>query len=141
MNTTLENNKLIAEFMGAKYNKDTNFHIDKDFLWLPRYGICNYKSLELGVGKTLEFHSNWNWLMQVVEKIDNLKTPITNNHFLIGKFEDYEVHIQGKCIVIYAHGEVTKEVVHLRGSESNTSIEAVYKACVEFIKWYNKKIK
>jgi hypothetical protein len=76
--------------------------------------------------------------MEVVEKIESLEKPITNNPNLVGKNEDYEVHIQGKHVKIYAHGEVTKEVVDLRSSESNSKIEAVYNACIEFIKWYNE---
>lgn len=130
MNTTIENNKLIAEFMGVFQDKH-GFWGFEDTREYKRWHSDRFLDFT-------HYHIDWNWLMKVVEKIDNLKTPITNNHFLIGKFEDYEVHIQGKCIVIYAHGEVTKEVVHLRGSESNTSIEAVYKACLEFIKWYNE---
>jgi hypothetical protein len=86
----------------------------------------------------LTYHSDWNWLMEVVEKIESLEKPITNNPNLVGKNEDYEVHIQGKHVKIYAHGEVTKEVVDLRSSESNSKIEAVYNACIEFIKWYNE---
>jgi hypothetical protein len=127
MNTT-ENNKLLAEFMGFLESSIPNQY------WTEK----SSEGFGIGELKELKFNTDWNWLMQVVEKIENLKTPIVNNSNLIGKNEDYEVHIQGKHVKIYAHGEVTKEIVDLRSSESNSKIEAVYNACVEFVKWYNQ---
>jgi hypothetical protein len=122
--TTIENNKLLAEFMGLTQT-------EINYYYFPKFE----RAFRLG---DLKFHSDWNWLMEVVEKIESLEKPITNNPNLVGKNEDYEVHIQGKHVKIYAHGEVTKEVVDLRSSESNSKIEAVYNACIEFIKWYNE---
>lgn len=62
----LEGNKLIAEFMGGKYDKDTTFPIHSDDIWLPIYGIVNYKTINNG--KIIEYHQSWDWLMPVVEK-------------------------------------------------------------------------
>nr|WP_315173529.1 hypothetical protein [uncultured Flavobacterium sp.] len=82
------------------------------------------------------YAKDWNELMEVVEKMENLKTPITNNPYLIGQFENYEIHIENKFVMIYAHGEVTKDVCNVK---EETKIKSVYNACLEFIKWYNKQ--
>lgn len=127
MNTT-ENNKLIAEFMEFQQTNIGWYDAEEVLLRTEKDNTFD----------DLKFHTDWNWLMEVVEKIEGLKTPITNNPNLLGKFVDYEFHIQDKHIKIYAHGEVTKEVVDFNSSESETKIKAVYNACVEFIKWYNE---
>ena len=60
----MENNKLIAEFMGEKFT-DTSGVVQ---------GL-NYKLIEKKHGKGnngFRFHSSWDWLMPVVHKIDNM---------------------------------------------------------------------
>ena len=57
--TTIENNKLIAEFMGIRDAENRNFHESSE---------CYYEDIEL------EYHKSWDWLMPVVQKcykIDN----------------------------------------------------------------------
>ncbi len=114
MNTT-ENNKLIAEFMGAKYDKDTTFPIHKNDLWLPNHGVCNFVDNN---GKSLKFHSDWNWLMEVVEKIELEGHKLSN-------------------ISKYIHNN--KTIFDLKLSEVN--IVTVYDYVVEFIIWYNQQNK
>lgn len=126
--TTTEKNILIAEFMGYEIQKDPTERF---------FGRYKTPITKVWVKENeLSFDSDWNWLMQVVEKIDELKTPITNNPNLIGKFEDYQLEISNKHVVIYAHGEVTKDITYTKES---TKIESVYNACFVFIKWYNEK--
>lgn len=68
--------------------------------------------------KTLTFHSDWNCLMEVVEKIEKLPDTI--------------VTIQEQCASVYYNEKYFKV-------ESNESkFKAVYNACAEFIKWYLK---
>ena len=95
---TTENNKLIAEFMEHKPTFEV--YIDDVLTTLER-PIKNY-------------NSDWNWLMEVVEKIESL--DIYYNEYI-----DYNSSM-------FASGKI----------ELSTKIEAVYNACVEFIKWYNK---
>jgi hypothetical protein len=124
---TTENNILLAEFMGAEIEG-----LNYKFIAYDNIKVCMHPN-------RLNYHTDWNWLMQVVEKVESLEKPITNSPNLVGKFETYEIHIQHRHVRIYAHGEVTKEVVDLRSSESNNKIEAVYNACVSFVKWYNNQ--
>ena len=81
---TQENNELIAEFMGVD-------PIDID------YAIDEY-------GK-LKYHLSWDWLMPVVEKIEQV------------------------------HEGVPQELIKL---SLFSTIDEVYNAIIEFIKWYNK---
>jgi hypothetical protein len=127
MNIT-ENNILIAEFMQFQ-NTDLGWYDFEETL---------SESETDNTFDVLKFDTDWNWLMAVVEKIENLKTPITNNPNLIGQFEDYEIHIEGNNVIIYAHGEVTKDICHIK---KETKIQTVYNACVEFIEWYNQQKK
>lgn len=117
----MNTNKIFADFLKIDTAFDDRFSINpitRDGCW-----------------EVMKYDSSWEWLMVVVEYIEGLKTPITNNPNLIGQFEDYEIHIQGKHVVIYRHGEITNEVSEVKGK---TKIEAVYTACLEFINWYNK---
>jgi hypothetical protein len=151
--TTIENNRIVAEFMELKKCKGITNNSGRYFdYWADSKFSCIlegvvYIECEEGLGlveqdllfvEQLRFHSDWGWLMQVVEKIESLKTPIVNNPNLTGQFEEYDFVIENKFVAIYAHGEVTKDVYQ---GKRDTKIEAVYSACVEFIKWYNEQNK
>lgn len=62
----------------------------------------------------LLYHFDWNWLMEVVDKIESL---------------GYRV-------------EITRHICrikHIVISEDLPKIQSVHNACVEFIKWYNQQ--
>ena len=105
---TIEKNKLIAEFMGYPKQKI-------DFVG---------KRLNFENSKHNTYHKDWNWLIEVVEKIESLGYRID-----ISKWEN------SQYCGIYLNGK------KISGNETNTKIEAVYNAVVEFIKWYNNKNK
>lgn len=108
MNTT-ENNKIIAEFMGMKI---INFKgIDY---------VENTGSLTVNTIDDLEsFTYDWNWLMEVVEKIESLG----NHGFTIYR---KTTNINGLPIELSNTRKATKQ-------------EAVYNGCLDFIKWYNEQ--
>jgi hypothetical protein len=90
-----ENNKLIAKFMDLEIAfEDTSYPciMGKQNAWTP-----------------IKYDKDWNWLMQVVEKIDTVCG--------IGLHEWDE---------------------YINGALCSKSIETTYNACVEFIKWYNE---
>jgi hypothetical protein len=115
MNNITENNKLIAEFMGFKLQQDPTERWFGNYFAIPNDAWSN--RLEL-----LHFDTDWNWLMEVVEKIENYN-EYTNVLFTP----------QGCEINCYI------ENGFLFSNDCNTKIEAVYNACIEFIKWYNKQ--
>ena len=101
----IENNKIIAEFVQPSFNGFGTYDFNGGF----------YGKLEL------KFHSDWNWLMEVVEKIEDYNYGATL--FII---EDERCHVNTQ------NGFEVDSVGH-------TKIESTYNACVEFIKWYNEQ--
>jgi len=111
-----ENNKLIAEFMGAI--------VGKKFVAFPNIKlednlgmISNNRSFE-----DLHYHSSWDWLMSVVEKIES--------------DERYDVDIlqYGTRIT-----DNQKEIVsNIADISFDKKIEHTYDAIVKFINLKNK---
>lgn len=116
MNTT-ENNKIIAEFMGMKpINKN-----DTDGIW-----NCTIKAHGFNIVQNLSFNSDWNWLMEVVQKINII--------------DDYRYTVQINSMDTYIHdlkngGFVFQSECKWQPDEL---INSVYQAVVEFIKWYKE---
>jgi hypothetical protein len=103
---TTENNKLIAEFMGlADYTVKTDGRI-----------------LEKGKYTTIDYSSDWNSLMEVVEKIEGL---------------GYSVNISPS--MVYINGDKGTIIHPIIIGYNLSKIEAVYNACVLFINHYNTK--
>ena len=92
----MKSNKLIAEFMGAYFD-------DKGMTRL-----CGEFGLERVSDLNLKYHSSWDWLMPVVEKImwdNNIKDA---------------------------------ECTNIEDALCDAKIDRVYDAVVEFINEYNK---
>ena len=103
----MDNNKLIAEFMGAtEVKKDT-------------YKFPNRTGLPLQIG-TINYHSDWNWLMEVLDKIEGLGVVV-------------EIR-ENVCYISPFPNNYISEL-------EQTKLQATYKAVVEFIKWYNNELK
>lgn len=116
----IDNNRLIAEFMGAKYSHEVDFNLKKTEMWMPFEGIVY---IEL-----LRYHSSFNWLMPVIEKIESIKTVDIDS-------QQFEVIIYSSFTVISNHEGI--EVINC--SEYPSRIDNTYKAVVQFIKWYNQQ--
>ena len=107
-------NKLIAEFLG--YSQPHPDYPDTTY-W--------YKKEQPPL-TILSFDTDWNWLMQVVEKIEGL---------------DGHIHICGNDIFVHFPKRI-KQCIRIDVESLKLSkIESVYNACVEFIKWYNEQPK
>src|SRR6187402_1695153 len=103
---TTENNKIIAEFIGAKlslYNTK-NYEL-YGVLECINDGEDEQHFFNL---KEMKFPSDWNWLIEVI------KECYTKEHHQNSYYE----------AIYYALADL--------------NIEAVYNACLEFIKWYNE---
>jgi hypothetical protein len=103
----LEGNKLIAEFMGYKYFPNNSLNGIK--------GVYEKEGKSLMLITDFTYHSSWDWLMPVVEKIGSLECvyhwELTQNTFTIYSDEDFQ--------------------------HFGTDIERVCTTIIEFIKWYN----
>lgn len=84
--------------------------------------IANFiKSKQIITG-WMQYHVNWNQLMNIVENIELLKHP---------------VYIHANNCIIYE--TVGKNHGWFIDNYSDTKIKATWLSCVEFIKYYNKQ--
>ena len=102
---TTENNKIIAEFM-IKQEPTENFCVGSIG---QEVGVFTGIKTEYFKYEDLKFHSDWNWLMEVVEKILNI---CAENDDL----EKYAV--------------ITDNIPY---------IQQTYDECIKFINFYNKQ--
>ena len=104
----MKDNKLIAEFMGLVRSSV----VDK--YWTKK----DSEGIGFGQLKELRYDTDWNWLMQVVEKINNQNNVV-------------QIHENHAMVVNNTKGEMLVDVV------SGSMIEATYEAVVEYIKLQN----
>ena len=106
-------------------NITENNKLIAEFMGYPKHKIDFVgKRLNFENSKHNTYHNDWNRLMEVVENIESLGYKID-----ISKWEN------SQYCGIYLNGK------KISGNETNTKIEAVYNACIEFIKWYNTQNK
>jgi hypothetical protein len=140
-------NKMIAEFMGAKYTKHTGFSLLPHELWLPNYGICRHDTVELGAGRILHYHNSWDWLMPVVEKIETMPVPLDGkyrtglskgNEVQMGNIEIstmYDEREDFKGWDFRVHIVLGREICD-NSERWPTKLTATYQAVIKFLKWY-----
>lgn len=127
MNNTeiiLEGNKLIAKFMKTKSAIIDDMYFGGDGLLYSK--------------EDLRYHLLWDWLMPVIEKIEDTDDPDYKGFGHAFVMNNYEVNLTS-----LATGEI--KVFVSNGSASSTidirsKIDASWFACVEFIKQYNKTV-
>ncbi len=103
----IKGNRIILDFMDAKYNERVDLVYMKDLPMIPLSGVL--------------FHSDWNWIMLVVEKIEDLAKCT------FGFFES--------AYFIDDRDDIIPEINNL----GNSKIESVWLSCIEAIKKYNKQ--
>lgn len=114
----IESNKLIAKFMNYDYLDDFNYPENNETGWYNDNGeyIC----------RELKFHSSWDQLIPVVEKIE--------------KIDGYYVQIEETSCYVYDVNTFDDEQCDsIISIDAETKKMAVYRAVVEFIKFYNKQ--
>lgn len=127
---SVEENKLIAEFMGAKVKNCSGISI----IEFPDKSTCNLSDLK--------YHLSWDWLMPVIEKVESIGSTV-EIHGTRNVFEKINLHscrlhhsVFNTVTDKYAVDEV---VLFKYNTKFNISkINCVYEAIVEFIKWYNR---
>ena len=115
-------NKLCAEFLGyVNLTPD-----DKDFDFYEKLDGVLGKMLE---PKSMKFHSDWNWIMVVVDAIEKLK---------------FNVRITIACIIIENAFDNDSNLspiykFHSMQGEFESKKEAVVQAINQFLIWYNEQ--
>ena len=106
-----DNNKLIAEFMmGEKVVDGLNIPL---MAYLDSKGDYHHE-------EDLHYHSSWDWLMPVVEKIES---------------DGRTYQCVQQLHTVYFYDVKTKGTISFSCKE--TKLESTYEAVVKFIKWYN----
>jgi hypothetical protein len=111
----IEGNKLIAEFMGYKY-----FQSPYD-----GWGFCkDEKDMSTWLrSNNILYHSSWDWLMSVVEKIEQNYTPV-------------EI-LDLQCTI----GRTIYNPDNIQVCSNNSKLDATWQAVIQFIQWYNSQVK
>ena len=114
----IQNNKLIAEFMGLKPTKVFGrYLISKDHC----HCVENTEEEAMnGFASISKYNISWDWLMPVVEKIENLEYWC----------------IIGKWTSICSAND--NERIAISSVEGKSKIMNAYHAIISFIMWYNK---
>lgn len=126
-----EGDKSIAEFMGAVILSEPIGHSKRDVAFPNIIG-----GLRIHNADDLKYHSYWDWLMPVVEKVESIETD----------FDGYfQVHISSNGCTISGtrlntsienpHYAYFNDVVH------ESKISATWLAIVQFLQWYNTQTK
>jgi hypothetical protein len=124
MKTIEEKNRLISEFMG--------YDIGGNQYRIPfcvSENILGEESNDFYV-EQLKFHTSWDWLMPVVEKIEDLEC----------KFEMFPSETKKKYFVakVMTYANNTFKQNNFFDATGETKIESVHNAVVKFIEWYNE---
>lgn len=113
-----KSNRIIMKFIGAKAISEDSLN-PLILKWdCPKFPLAHNKFLSQN---ELKFHSDWNWLMEVVEKIESL---------------GYDVFVNTCVCRITDVGQDILEDIEAFVHKNKR--KAVYNACIEFIKWYNQ---
>lgn len=127
----LEFNKRCAKFLGSELKNDGQF----DYWTYDHLGFDSMKiSGSAWVSGNFEFHSDWNWIMEVVEAIEKLNSS---------KF--YVSILENECEIIDKEAASNEENPFMikpiaAYTESESKKEAVIQAINQFLVWYNEKI-
>jgi hypothetical protein len=125
-----EGNELIAVFMECK-KVPTSPEISK--YYVPPFYYD--RDVETGIGMLKDFgceyfpedmlyHSDWNWLMPVVEKIDTMQ----NYQFTVRMFYHFTEILDNK-----------NRTTIIDREDGSGRLLSTWKAVVEFIKWFNSQ--
>ena len=86
--------------------------------------ICNFMQ-QGDIAVRAKYHSSWDWLMPVVEKIESLVTP---NSFDVDIHENYCTIYQGNY----------KKICSSSDNTGRSKIAATWDCVVKFIQWLNQ---
>lgn len=124
----ISDNQLIAKFMGARTTKAKEVNA---LMW-----VCEGYRLhgKLAFNHNLKYHKSWDWLMPVIDKIEEFGYHVTT--------QSYQCQIWDK--------NPSKECIEKLGDLAGMIIDAdfnddkfqnAYEGVVAFIMWYNEKLR
>lgn len=135
----LKYNKLCAEFLGFKCSINDQFELPNMMTFPPKNGSNLCHTAKICCLEDMQFHSDWNWVMEVVEAIEKLKyvVQIRTSPTISEKWISYTITIQENTINALWNN---KFIIKYESDYSNneTKKEAVVQAIYNFLIWYNE---
>ncbi len=133
----IEGNKLIAEFMGAVTPKTApeiiSSYIKNDEVWYGDNTTPNGQYESAFKIFDLKYHSSWEWLMPVFEKIQYITDYCSD---LLDGYYNFDFQID---LLNGVDFKVGKERIYLQTAYSpGQLIDAVWSGIIAFIKWFNE---
>lgn len=136
---TIENNKLIAGFMGQEPKMvDLHEFTDEEPLmneewsrpeWFNDELYHLYGWYDIRHAQSMRYHKDWNWLMPVVEKMWSITGRRSLFHITVAEAE-YDKY--GTCIT-------PEFTLFSENYRIDSPLEQIYGLVVDFIKWYNEQ--
>ena len=117
----MDNNKLIAKFMGFKSITNATIRTTKEY----DYRIITNYEISL-------FQTSWDWLMPVVEKIESLEGGKLFSVFIVGNGCDIAISTK------YRPNGEDWDAPSFR-VDDNTKLDATYKSVTSFINWHQNQ--
>lgn len=105
-----QQNISIALFMGGLLKGQTRVKLNHNEMWLPIHGVVRFDTIELGAGKILKYHKDWNWLIEVIRKITST--------------QEFQNFYEFKSLFLEEFNSL--------------DIDRIYVQVVLFIEWYNE---
>lgn len=129
-------NKIIAEFMGLEFKEVYGWvSTGTRSFWFQKDDVKLQHPIDI-----LKYHKSWDWLMDVVEKIEE-----TDCNVLIRNFVRYDKKENKKenCLITHFHidDDTDEEVTQLFVDRNNNKLMSVYNCCIKFINWHNENKK
>lgn len=131
-------NKTIAEFMGWGDNIHHTISPSASTNFLNNYKKFDSPDRKISLSyywddfeKSLPYHTSWDWLMDVVEKIEKLgfETSLFVNESKQSCKYDFRIF----------ESEILETKCRIIDNTAETKIKAVWNCVIEFIKWYNEQ--
>lgn len=151
-----EYNNRCAEFLGYKNTTPD----DKDFnIYMNEKGmIIGNKIYTMLETMSMRFHSDWNWIMNVVDAIEEAGSSVIMDIEIKGNFlisrrginfyfspkNEYLLHLEIKPFLsdyVWKHSMYKNHIIKEFNFKNNTKMDAVVYAIDQFLIWYfsNKK--
>lgn len=124
MEKTVENNILLAEFLGWETDEVEVIAPKSLEVIVPFETVKGFFTTSIFKHEELKFHNDWNWLMLVVDKIESLGFSVT-------------IHTD-TCYVAHNTDKSIETIINISDYKIG-KLKVVYNACVQFVKWFNKQ--
>lgn len=123
MNDIEQGNVVIAKFLG--WTPKERFHYLRNKTVIE-WENCPYEYIEVG---TEQFHTSWDWLMPVVEKIETISTDEI-------KSISFSLDSRGWSAWIKNRSGDQNMPQWYCDNDTIPKLESIWQACINFINWY-----